>query len=495
VKKVNIILNETTIINIPFIWKLAFRYKFMAIAIPLIIFTAASLKYLSQHPISFVSIGFKNAADSSNSAQSAIFAVLGEKTGALDITEIISIGNSVDFKLQLADRIYSHPDFKKFNYNPLNVKEIKSHDEIFGKCLERKECILNILKNRLGTFYGVLENNTVVNRFNLVVRTLDPLTSEVIARKIAELIEEERLGSIKYFLSEQIKISSDLVEKQEEIMKERKITNLIENIKNVRFKLIDVNRELHYYRDSFAKSKNKLTMSETLVNQSKKVIENSSKGDKQKFAKASYLRERIGQLREDIASLQIQKNFSSRDQGVIKQLKNDLRSKSRELASLGNVASKADGDFVNQKAGTSRSGEFNATVLRKHAVKAKKQYSDIAKKRDGLLLEQNEYESKMAEYKPEMEYMALIETKLVQLKLAESTVVTDLVFDKSFNGRSIYREITKFKIFSLAFLMSFVILLFVLVLRYILDDKIYDEAELRNNFQDLDIIGNTPDFT
>jgi hypothetical protein len=38
------------------------------------------------------------------------------------------------------------------------------------------------------------------------------------------------------------------------------------------------------------------------------------------------------------------------------------------------------------------------------------------------------------------------------------------------------------------------LLLFVVILRYIFDGRIYDEYELKNNFEDLEIIGNTPDF-
>ena len=103
-------------------------------------------------------------------------------------------------------------------------------------------------------------------------------------------------------------------------------------------------------------------------------------------------------------------------------------------------------------------------------------------------------ETKFEEYKPSFEYLKLLEGKLVQIRLIESTVVSDIVFDNNASPVVGLKRSTKMKVFIVCTGFGIFLAFVYLIARYLLDSKIYDEDELKSNFNDLEIIGNTPDF-
>ena len=78
-KKLNIVLNETSIINFPFLWKLVKRYKFLSITVPVIAAIYSTSVFLGQNTIYSGEVGFKYINEGSNSPTSMIFSMLGEK--------------------------------------------------------------------------------------------------------------------------------------------------------------------------------------------------------------------------------------------------------------------------------------------------------------------------------------------------------------------------------------------------------------------------------
>ena len=115
-------------------------------------------------------------------------------------------------------------------------------------------------------------------------------------------------------------------------------------------------------------------------------------------------------------------------------------------------------------------------------------------KKEKVVHEKSELEIKLEKLKPSFEYFNVLREKLVKLELASSTVVTDLVFDTKVTSVHRYKQLSVAKVFLASFSVSGFITLSIMILFYLFDNRIYDEEELLNNFSDLEIIGNTPDF-
>ena len=75
-----------------------------------------------------------------------------------------------------------------------------------------------------------------------------------------------------------------------------------------------------------------------------------------------------------------------------------------------------------------------------------------------------------------------------------STVVSDLKFEHELGPKIVFKSLSKVKSFLYSIVLSLFLVLMVIILLYLLDDKIYDKYELERTFEDLSVIGNTPDF-
>ena len=104
-KKLNVILHETTIIDFPFVWKMILRYKGISFIIPLIVLIASAVYYNGQNDIYQRRKYFKNLTADVNNTSSAIASVLGEKTSSLTESEIMGLVSSLDFQQDFSERI------------------------------------------------------------------------------------------------------------------------------------------------------------------------------------------------------------------------------------------------------------------------------------------------------------------------------------------------------------------------------------------------------
>jgi hypothetical protein len=95
---------------------------------------------------------------------------------------------------------------------------------------------------------------------------------------------------------------------------------------------------------------------------------------------------------------------------------------------------------------------------------------------------------------PDKEYLKLLESKVVSLKLVENTITSDLEFESVNPIPSSFLRNSLGKIFMFSIVGSMFLVLVLVVIIYLFDDKIYDENELALAFQELKVIGQTPKF-
>lgn len=498
-KKVGILLHETSIINFPFVWKLIKRYYIFTMVIPLIVFSVFSYKYLSQKSIFYVELGFKNvAASTGGSASSAIFSALGEQSNILNPYEIISMGQNVDFLHKLAEKIHSREDFHKLNFNNFTSKKVKTHEEIFKPCGGDKDCEIKMLTGILKGQFSIKQDNLVESQFRLGMRSIDKNSAMTVVMDVADTLNETRLKALQKFIGDQIEITKNLADKKKKELEAEGVEQLMEDIKQNEVLLEGVITQLNQYQRSYLVLQEQMTSAETVLDQTKKTINTNVDFDKlAKSKRAKVLKDQIEKLREDIASVELaNSSFYKSDSKVIKTLKKDLTNKENEYKSIikSSRGLSSFDSFLDNKNKTASYSEFDFAVMKKKFQEAKKRYDNLKVEKEKIIHTRSELQTKLDQVKPSVEYYKLLKEKLVQLELASSTVVSDLQFDTKISTIQRYKRLSKTKVIMASISISGFLTMMCLLLCYLFDNRIYDEEELKSNFSDLEIIGNTPDF-
>lgn len=497
-KKLNIILHETTIINFPFFWKLLVRYKWFSLVIPLLVFSYASYYYKSQNDIYLRKKFFKNIATESDSPTNAIASVLGEQTSSLTESEVVGLIKSLDFQQEFTQEVVQDNDFGKLNITPLNGSDKVDLATIVDRCNGLESCVLNSVRGTLFSFIRIIQDRLVLNKYFVQVNTLDPETTKYILGKISEKIVRSRVEAIRHKIDEQIKISSELAETKRKELDKVDLKHLKDKAKTFRVSLESINRKIERNNTFRQKLKLELALAETQVTETKKIYKDNIETDKLlTYQKRSTLEEKIKKYQEDISAMRsVSDSVSTQDSIILAQLNSELSKAKRELAAMGNAGRKVSSDakFILSKENESNFTEFDFKVKKEQYRKAKETYNELVVERDLATEELSKIENKLEELQPSFEYLKLLEQKIIQLTLLNSTVVSDLVFENQLSPQSIYKKVNKSKIILFSFSISITLLIIVISLFFLMDDRIYDQHELEKSFEDLTIIGNTPDF-
>jgi len=85
IRKMSALFNETTIIDISFLFKILKRYKFISLTIPLVVMGIAAFLYKSQNEIHSGAISFRYLPESKSSPVTAMSALLPEQEKSLEM--------------------------------------------------------------------------------------------------------------------------------------------------------------------------------------------------------------------------------------------------------------------------------------------------------------------------------------------------------------------------------------------------------------------------
>ncbi len=133
-------------------------------------------------------------------------------------------------------------------------------------------------------------------------------------------------------------------------------------------------------------------------------------------------------------------------------------------------------------------------VLKEQFANLEKDFHLTQEKLSELEKKKSAFKADIEKNKSTLEYMKLLENKLIQLKLLESTVVSDLLFDKFTTGISVFKRTTLPFVILFAFVLTSFLSLVILVGFYLYDDRVFSVDEISNRFQDLPVLGSTPKF-
>ena len=497
-KKLNIILHETTIINFPFFWKLMIRYKWFSIFLPIIVFGYASYFYQNQSDIYLRKKFFKNIATESDSPTSAIASVLGEQTSSLSEGEVVGLISSLDFQQEFTSELIKLPEFRTLNLSPINSKSTINFDSIMKGCSGLELCIESKLRGILFSFIRIVPDRLVVNKYFVQVSSLDPDTTKFLLNEVSKRIVKSRVEAIRHKIDEQIKISSEIADTKRKELSIVDIKSLKDQARALTASIASMTNKIERNNLFRQKLKLELALAETQVTETKKAYKGEIKTDKLLvYQKRKRLEEKIKKLEEDIGAVQsVSNSISTQDNVIVKQLQADLMSSKKKLISMGMSGRKVSSDarFILKKENESNFTEFDFKVKSEQYKKTTKEFDRLILQREGQVKELSLVDEKLENIKPSFDYFKLLEQKILQLTLLNSTVVSDLVFENQLSTQNVYKKVSKSKIILFSLSISLGLLVLVISSFFLLDDRIYDQHELEKSFEDLTIIGNTPDF-
>ncbi len=497
-KKLNIVFDEITIISFPFLGKLLKRYYILSLAVVFSVLTFFYYFYTAQNTIHSLGKGFKNVHEEGSSPTSALSAAIGEKPTFLSEQEVLAIVNGVDFRYKLASVLYEHPEFHKLNFNGIEAKGHKLIGDFIGHCSNDKKCIVLTLSQAINGFVIVTQDKNVENHFSTVVRTRDELTTSVILESMEKVLIDVRLAMIRYNIDQQIAMTTSLIKGKNKEIKDLNLLSTRANVNKLREELKSIDREIAVYSHNYYSQLEQLKNAKSIYDETKQTVNRKISSTVLKARKRSeQLAETIASLEGDIQSLEgTGRAVRGTNKAVLASLKKKLKDSRKEYKEYAKY-DKSQGHFDNFQDGKNKSynmSEFDYKVLQKSFKETKKTFENLTKKKEGLVKELTSLGQILEENKSTLGYMEVLQSKLVQLKLAQSTIVSDIVFDKFNFGKRAYKKVNLTRTILFFFAVTFFGLILVCAIRYLFDDKIYDVRELQENFKDLKIIGNTPDF-
>ncbi|MCP4912849.1 MAG: hypothetical protein GY909_07000 [Oligoflexia bacterium] len=498
-KKINVILHETTIINFPFFWKLIKRYAVISVIAPIIALCVGAYVYLSQNDIYLKSASFKYQVDSAEASSSSIASIIGEKSQGLSPNEILGIMTSFDFAKQVATTLVNHKDILKFNFTPIKSKDMVSTPDMMAKCGDDFDCKVKSVQVIIPYLYVMEPDRLIENRFWVRVKSLDRFTTETLTDILINELVKSRVNTIKHSITEQIKLSHELVDSKREELIGVDMMAVRDRKKEVSSLIEEITSKIKNYNSFYHQQKLKMTLAETKYNQTKNTISKKkvNQEDVETFKKRTELKDKIKKIQEDITAIKLSsQSLSSQDSIIIDQLNLELKETKEKLGKLGGNGRSISNivKFLDKKDKESDFNEFDYKVLKGQFAKIQKDYQAMIDKRDALEAEDRKLDNTLEQYKPSFEYIKLLEQKIIQLKLLESTVISDFIFDKEMANVRRFKRTSRSKITLFSVTTSIFLLFLLILIRYVSDDRIYDTYELEKSFEELTIIGNTPDF-
>lgn len=497
-KRVNILLDETTIINIPFFMKLVKRYIYITVLTPVLAFVIASVLYMGQKIIYTSQINFKLMSEETNSASGAIASLLGEKKAVISPEEVVASVRSIDFIQELSEKIVERDDFTKLDFDNYVSKKHLSNVDIFGPCFDDQKCKILTLRSRLSGLYIVSADRQVDNRFTVVVKTADPYTTKILLNELRNLMQSKRIKEIKRKLIEQYKITKSLIDEKKSGATLVDSSRQLNEVERAKLAMESIVSKLSALSSVYESKKLELSQAEMRMNKTDEIYKQfeSSLSVNNFSTKYKELQKSVKDTRSDIADLEVtMKNPSKQDLAVISKLKEELKAKERELLAFQKNRSIASNNGDDK--GTSMSpnqARFKYDILKGQVTKLAMDHSKILKEKEIISNKLLDMKLKFEQLRPSNEYLKLLEQKLLQLKLLESTIVSDFVFDKFASPVFNYKRTSLSKVSFFGVFLSIFFLIVAITVSYMLDGRIYDEYELKKKFSDLEVIGKTPDF-
>lgn len=495
-KNVSSIFSEVSILNIGFLIKLARKYLWISISIPVIIFSISIYFYLRQYDIHMAKISFRNIAAYQDSPTMVIANLLGEKPERITANEIVGMGKSVDFLQRVAERLVKDPEFENLSFDSIYSTKRTDNIKIFADCLD-DDCKVQRLRGMIGGFFTIDFDELVNNRFVVTVKTIDQLTTTKLIEAIRIAFVDYRTDSIRHSLSQQRTISEKLIVDRKTSLEDKGILEKNERKTQLESRLVGIEEKLKLYQETLDAKKIELSQASISLRLTKSTMNTEvDQVAKQQWEKYQALRIRRDLLVADITALdQAPTSATNQDQQILTDLKTEQKRINAEIEKL--EATKIVANFEGFKADKGKNKdyvEFQSKVLKNQIQELEVQVGQIYAERDELISNIKEIALELEEHRPSLDYLKLLEQKLLQLRLVEGTVVSDIIFDNFIFENRHFKRHGLMAIIPFSLLISIFLSVVALLIRYLFDERIIDREDFKNNFRDIEILGDVPEL-
>lgn len=438
-------------------------------------------------------------SEKSSPASTAIAELIGEKTNVLDISDIIILSKSRDFLSLIARKLLDRSDFNSLIFTPIHSKKIKNSKIQFQDCNRNKECITKKLSYILESFISIKGNNVIDNFFSVETKTLHKKTASAILQAVKEGMLEMRINILSTTIRQQKDVINKVIFEKNSLLKDVSVEGInreqeqkISDKKLLEGKITNLEHELQ-------KQKVTLELAQSKLEQTKNILKRKRVNTKDidLVEKIANLSTDIRNLKRDIQALELsQGSLGVADKQILNQLKANLSAKERKLRSIKSQSklTYTDTKFLTKKDVSSKDLNFEFKVAKSQVAKTIQRLTLLKDNRARMQIEIKENSKKIDEYSPVFEQIKLLKNKLSHLSLLASTITPDIKFDDEISPVRSFKRTTKVKVIIYSAFLTLFFIFIIITIRYLIDPRIYDEEELAKNFQDLDVIGQTPDF-
>jgi len=495
-KKIQLLLHETTLINFNFLFTLIKRYYLISIVTFSFIFILASYYYSSQNLFYTKQVRFFRANKDDKISDKTVNSIFKSDKADITLADIKIIIESWTFQKKLAEMIYEEPNFYRLNFNRLDAKEKLPTTNLFANCQNEKKCIIESVRVLLPQFFTVIQG-TLPHEFILKSTTLDLNTSKIFQKNMIQAILENRIQKSKSVKDRRTQILTDLLERKKKDFEEKggretlqRLEDVKENIGIIRIQL-NKNKEILNNKNDRLKE---LTLKLEHAKNPKSI--NFLDEQRKNYQRSIELKERIKKIRFDLNILE--KNPLKSDTEVMaqKKLKEELAKISIEVEAIGDIGSYINGldDFGDKQSKLSHYLDVELKVLLGQTEALKKVIEKHEHEMSRLNEEKTELSLMSNKLLPDLKYIKILEEKAMSFKIFQSEIQADLVFEDPDPKDLIYKRTSIAKVIFFSIALSSFFLFTLLLCRYLLDDRIYNEDELQVYFKDMTVIGETPDF-
>ncbi len=499
-KKLSYLLDSTTIINFPFVWKLLLRYWKSSAFITILIFSISAVFYLSQSELYTTTVKFSDMNAKADPTMMAMGSLTGAKSlGGNNSADIVGLRHSRDFTQTIAERLFRNPFFYSLNFGKslIDVNK-KSGASIYRGCLGNRNCVVDTVAKIVPQFYVMIDSERTNTNYVLQVQAADKRTAMILLEEIKQALHATRVAFLKGALEGQRKVTSEMLEQNKKSLLDLNYDKKLENKALLDNQLLQLESQIDSQNKIVIEHQNNLSRMEAKVKGTRDALKKDiDYSDLSSDKKRQSLEAKIESLTNDIHALEAAEGgTTAKDDGIIAKLRQELKDVQRQLQSIKRDRHSlvSTDRFMKNTEQSMDVSEFDYKVYKKHLEKANGVLDEMISQKKELTEAQLKLQEEMEKIRPTIEFVKALESKLLHVKLMEETVTTDLRFDTFSTPPDNSKRLGKVLLFAYTMMLWSLVVMGYLVTRYLIDDRIYDEDDLRKFVGDVPIIGETPKF-
>lgn len=493
-EKLTGLLNEATIVDMPMFCKIAVRYRLHLVLALIFFFFFFLYSFYSQPIIYAVNIPIKVATGHKVSTELSDLLPL-DNANIVTLEELNITLSSSTFLKSYAEIATLDSNIDNLDFGNLQSRKSLPGSEIRKICNNDDLCIVNRLAPILRESFSI-EMGPTSNRFKLTASAIESNTAHALAGFLVKAIELDRIKVRQYMVLKEIKSVASLIGESRSMMKTMGGFAALEEQEKLQNNIADLKERIRMLQyNSSVEVANETTL-EAKVVEGNKAIKNDGtpENEYELFLKH---KSRLSDIKVNLNNLTHvpEDKRSASDKLIIAQL---LEEQERLLAILPSgealKAMELKTTFKKKQQENSGSVEFDYSVSKSKISRLTEEYEISKEKLNRLVQMKLLNESKVDGMKSDLEFLKNLETKQMSLKLLNATMTSDLIFEDVNQQVEQFRKASFYKVLFFCFSITAFLYLFTLVVRYVMDDKIYGEEDIRMYLKDLDFVGEAPAF-